>query len=585
MAVSQSQLELDALAAAGLALASAATFAEALQIVASAAARAVHADTVILRAAEGGEDTVQAIAVATQSEALAAELSGVRLELGEVPQHEEAELERLPVGVRRAAERSGASAVVLLPVHDSGKVCGTLELMRPGEPFDDDERRVGRLAAAQASLAIRAFGGPVDDDSGDGETLLAFAGEALAAGADESRTASHLARFAVDGTRAHSALVWRRGDDGELEVVASAGADGDAAACRPTAERVLSGRASVAVEQLDDMTCATVQLGHPPIGALQLLFAPGYELPEQDLAVLSTYGVRGAHALRASIRSRTVALELDRTRALLAVVGQAISQLSLAHTLETAVARVAELFDVDRLAVYLRDGERLYSAAEVGLAGPHARLAERLLELSLVPFRSRGILVIPDVGADPRLAGVSDPAAEAGIEAAVAVPLLVHGEVTGLLGLFPARGQPMSDNESTLLAALAAQLGVAVQNAQLHERTTKLGAERERALDAERAASKQVRALYEISRSFAQSLSLEATLEAVTSTVVDVLDVDAALIRMPDERRDWLLPRALKVAEPRLDDAARAILFRPQPFGAHAIQRLFRLGEAFELDV
>src|SRR5947207_7684639 len=45
----------------------------------------------------------------------------------------------------------------------------------------------------------------------------------------------------------------------------------------------------------------------------------------------------------------------------------------------------------------------------------------------------------------------------------------------------------------------------------------------------------------------------EATLEALTSTIVDVLDVDAALIRMPDERRDWVLPLALKVAEPRLE--------------------------------
>jgi serine phosphatase RsbU (regulator of sigma subunit) len=92
-----------------------------------------------------------------------------------------------------------------------------------------------------------------------------------------------------------------------------------------------------------------------------------------------------------------------------------------------------------------------------------------------------------------------------------------------------------------------------------------------------------VRALYEISRSFAQSLSLEATLEAVTTTIVDVLDVDAALIRMPDERRDWVVPRALKVAEPSLEEAVRPILERPQPFGAHSIQRLFRLAEPFEL--
>ena len=92
--------------------------------------------------------------------------------------------------------------------------------------------------------------------------------------------------------------------------------------------------------------------------------------------------------------------ELDRTRALLGVIGQAIAQLSLAHTLDTAVASVAELLDADRLAVYLREDERLYEAAGVGLAGPHLRLAGRLLELALGPFRSRGVLVVRNVASD-----------------------------------------------------------------------------------------------------------------------------------------------------------------------------------------
>jgi serine phosphatase RsbU (regulator of sigma subunit) len=337
------------------------------------------------------------------------------------------------------------------------------------------------------------------------------------------------------------------------------------------------------VEELEASTSAALQLGQPPVGALQLLFAPGHEPTQDDLATLATFGVRAAHALRASIRSRTVAQELERTRALLAVVGQAIAQLSLAHTLDTAVERIAELLDTDRLAVYLKEGDRLYSAADVGLAGPHERLAERLLELALGPLRSRGVLTVHSVAADPRLAGVADAAAEAGIEAVVAVPLLAHEDVTGLLVVFPARGQRLSENAAALLSALSAQLAVAVQNAQLHERATRLSAERERALDAERAASKQVRALYEISRSFAQSLSLEATLEAVTTTIVDVLDVDAALIRMPDERRDWLMPRALRVAEPRLEEPLRPVLFRPHPFGARAIQRVFRSAEAVQL--
>jgi serine phosphatase RsbU (regulator of sigma subunit) len=583
MAVSPSQRELDALAAAGLALASAGTLVEGLGIVADAAARALHADVVIARAVLGSDDTAEALAVAAGSEALTAELLGSGVPLAELPQHEEVALERAPQTVRRAVERAGATALVLLPVHVNGHLRGSMEVMRAGAAFDETERRLARLAAAQASLAIRAFGGAGDGVAREPDSLLALAGEALAAGADDSRTAGQLTRFAVEGTGAQAALLWHRGDDGALELVASAGAESDAAAARPSAERALDGRTAVTIEQLEGLSSASVQLGQPPIGTLQLLFLRDHEPTEQDLSTLATFGVRAAHALRASSRSRTVALELERTRALLAVVGQAISQLSLAHTLETAVAHVAELLGSDRLAVYLRDGERLYSAADVGLAGPHARLAERLLELALGPFRSRGILVIPNVATDPRLAGVADAAAEAGIEGAVAVPLLVHEEVIGLLGVFPAGRKPLSENESALLAALAAQLAVAVQNAQLHERATRLGAERERALEAERAASKQVRALYEISRSFAQSLSLEATLEALTNTIVDVLDVDAALIRMPDQRRDWLVPRALRVADPRLDDAARSILFRRQPFGEHAIQRLFRLAEPFQL--
>ena len=79
----------------------------------------------------------------------------------------------------------------------------------------------------------------------------------------------------------------------------------------------------------------------------------------------------------------------------------------------------------------------LYAAAGLGLAGPHARLAERLLDLTLGPFRSRGMLVVDDVSADQRLSGVADAAAEAGIEAAIAVPLLARDEVIGLLGVFP----------------------------------------------------------------------------------------------------------------------------------------------------
>jgi len=580
---------LDALAEAGLALGLAGSLSEAMQIVAEAAGRAAGAEVVVVRIADEARRSLNACAVATSSAAVGAELEGSRVPLEDVPEYEVGDLKRLPESVQRAAERVGASSVLLVPVRVDGRVEGSVELMRRGDAFDDAERRLARLAVGQAVLAIRAFARRAENGEIGSEATLTLTGEALAAGADELRTAEEITRFATEASGALAGLLWRRGPEGLLELVASVGAVSTDAALEPAAaaaERGLLGRQAVAVEQMEGLPgaatlSATLQLGQPSIGGLQLLFSPESEPSDIALATLATFGVRAAHALRASLKARTVALELDRTRALLAVVGQAISELSLAHTLETAVARVGELLDADRLAVYLREDDKLYAAAGIGLAGPHVRLATRLLELTLGPYRSRGMLVIHDVASDPRLTGVGDAATETGIEAAIAVPLLAQADVIGLLGVFPAKGRVLTENESALLSALAVQLAVAVQNAQLHERAKQLGEERERALDAERAASKQVRALYEISRSFAQSLSLQATLDAVASTVVDVLGVDVALIRMPDERREWLLPRAMKVAEPRLEEAARTILDRPQAFGAHPVQLLFRDGEPF----
>jgi serine phosphatase RsbU (regulator of sigma subunit) len=147
---------------------------------------------------------------------------------------------------------------------------------------------------------------------------------------------------------------------------------------------------------------------------------------------------------------------------------------------------------------------------------------------------------------------------------AVGVALNVREESIGLLVAYPG-DRDLGETDLALLSSLAAQLAVAVQNAQLHERARTLGETLADVLESERQTSRQVNALYEISRSFAQSLSLDTTLDAVTSTIVEVLQVDAAVIRVPDERGDYFVPRAVHVAESRLAKAVRAILERPQP--------------------
>jgi serine phosphatase RsbU (regulator of sigma subunit)/PAS domain-containing protein len=578
---------LEAFAAAGRAIADGAALNPVLRSVAEAAAQATDA-IALVRVLDRERAELATRAVAGPA-ALVAELEGTRVAAADVTGRPFDDLDSAPATIRQAARRVGARAAYVVPVTVDERVLATVEILA-GSEIGADERVAVSVAAAQVALALRAFG---FDGAAHGfvpaAAALELAGEALVTGGG-GQAAEDVARLAVLATGATAAVIWEwRGDD--LAFAAACGLaepPPDLAEIRALAERALLEPSpeleTAAIELLPGARALTFTLGEPPLGVLQLLFAAGTIPDDAQIGAIGMFAVRSASALRSASQARGLADELERTRALLGVVAQATAELSLSHTLATAVERVAELLGVEQLVVYLRERDRLLPAAGRGLAGPHVRVAERLLELALGPLRTRGVIAVDDVAAEPLLAGVAEAAAEAGIARLVAVPLTTHEETIGLLVLYPSRRRALDESEIALLAPLASQLAVAVQNAQLHEQAKELSEERMAALAAEQQAARRLRALYEISRSFTQSLSLDATLEAVARTAVEILDVDAAVIQMPDERRELLLPRATHVADPSLADAAEVVLARPQPFGAQPIQRLFRSAEAFRLD-
>jgi serine phosphatase RsbU (regulator of sigma subunit) len=578
---------LAALVRAVTAAAGSASASEALLGLAEAAQAVAGAEIALIRADDGSGERLEAVAVAAPR-ALAAELYGTVLSAAELPQAPLDDLAQAPAAVRRIAARSGAKRLLLIPARVEGCVV-SVELFRAGEPFGAEQRLVAELCAAQAALVLRAFRG-----GGDVATLarpaLELAGEALAVALEEEDAAAEVARLAASVAGATAAVLWESSLEG-LVPAASWGVDEavDLGAAREVAERALAEPGPVSAHAaglpLDCAVSTTLSLGRPPLGVLQLFHPAGEEPEAEQLTRLATFGVRAAHALRSGERARLLTFELERTRALLEVIVQATAELSVSHTLETAVERVAGLLGVERVAVYLRgEGEgELEEAASHGLAGPHARVADQLLDIALGPSRARTVLEVPDVGRDPRLAAIAAAARETGIDSALAVPLMARGEVVGLLAAYPASRRPAGEHETALLAALAGQLAVAVQNAQLHEQATRLGEEREAALAAERAAARRIRALYEVSRSFAQSLRLDETLDALARTVVEVLDLDAAVVRMPDERRELLLPRAVHVRDAPFAEPVRVILGQPVAFGQRNVQRLFRERRALRL--
>jgi serine phosphatase RsbU (regulator of sigma subunit) len=541
---------------------------DALEAIAEATAAATTAEVVVVRVLAEGGRWLEARAVSASSTSVAAELQGSR-----VAPFADGD------AVRSTGHRLGFDVALALPITLGGRELGRLELFRHALSFTTEEETIGRLAAEHAAIALAGLGG-----NGKGVSplpareLLRLGGDALATGLDVQRTAEEIARLAAEGSGAEGAVVWRLDDDLQPYVGGTFGKDG-----RNEREVVdaLAARAPFAVTA----SSWVLLLGQPPLGAIQLRFEQPLVPSDEVLDALTTFAARAAHALRSSEQAHRQAVELDRSRALVAVVGQAIAQLSLAHTLETAIERIAELVGAERLAVYLLEPEedRLLEAAGRGLAGPHTRVAERLIELARGPLRGREAMLIDDAMSDLRLASVREQLAETGIEAAVGLPLRVREDLIGLLAVYPTRGRTLTPDELALVTALAAQLAVAVQNARLHEQLKRRDAERRDALEAEQQTSRTLRSLYEISRTFAQSLSLETTLETLVRTFTELLGLDAVGIRMPDERGEALVTQALHVRDERMAEAVRTILLRPQPLSPR-LRSLLVAGRPLLLD-
>jgi serine phosphatase RsbU (regulator of sigma subunit) len=570
---------LDTLAAAGLRAAGERGLDEALQAVADAVSEVTGADVAAIRVVDDdGRLTVRT--VASRSEALAAELAGSAFSPDELPAHA-ASADDLPEAVRRAARRARAVDVLLIPVRADGAPLGSLELLRTARPFEPGETAAARVAASHLGLVLRAFGAGNGAPGARSAENLTLAGEALGAGLEEARGPDEVARIAARASGAQAAQLWQLVEDAGLELLASTG--GTEALEVVRAQPALGHEQEpIRIEAAKGWTVATLTLGHPPLGVLQLVFGPGASPSPGDIDRLATFAVRVAQALRAGARARATSQELERSEALLTVLGQAIAELSLAHTLETAVTSVSELLHADRVAIYLGDGNRLRPEAGSG-SDAELAVAERLLELAFGPLRAQGVLHVADAQADLRLAPVRYAVAEAKIDAALAVPLVAREELVGLLAVYLPRGRGVEQSETALLSAIAAQLAVAAQNAELHERTERQAAELQETVASERKSAKRLRALYEISRSFAQSLSLDATLDSVTTAAVELLDADAAVIRVHDARGDQLVPRAPHIADPRLEPL-RPLLERDQAVDKLPGRRLFRMGKPLVLD-
>jgi signal transduction histidine kinase len=163
-------------------------------------------------------------------------------------------------------------------------------------------------------------------------------------------------------------------------------------------------------------------------------------------------------------------VDLERLRRLQALTDAALSHLELEQLLASLLLRTRELLEVDTCAVLLLDEEsnELVARAAVGIE-------EEVEQGVRIPV-GRGFAGRVAAGRAPVIlddvdyADVLNPILrEKGIKSMLGVPLLVRGEVIGVLHVGSLTGRSFTRDDVELLELVAIRVALAIERARLHE--------------------------------------------------------------------------------------------------------------------
>src|SRR5207302_61720 len=240
--------------------------------------------------------------------------------------------------------------------------------------------------------------------------------------------------------------------------------------------------------------------------------------------------VAGEAALALARTRSTAALDdaLERERFVARISARVRSELDVDKLLRVAVRETGVALGVDRCFIRLGDTEDAipiaaqWHAAGLAPVEPGERLA-----VSNLAVRRRETVAVADVAnadelADRSLGGI-DALFELGSQAVLAVPIVVFGELIGVLALHRVEARAWTPEGTALTEAVAREIGLAIHVARLLR-------ENERRVA-------QQNAFFRIAAMLGQSLSLPATLDALAQVASDAFGGDAAAVLMPRAAR------------------------------------------------
>jgi serine phosphatase RsbU (regulator of sigma subunit) len=446
-------------------------------------------------------------------------------------------------------------------------------------PFDDVDRACIRIATAHAQHVVdRHVSQQQTARAIDAaRSAVRLLGEALVAGVRTERTLRFLPRLFHEMFAGHGVRAWRRDRAEVVTLVAAAGSfEGDAAS-----ESLLGAFDRPLQLELDtrsDPHVASITFdgyGDVRIGVeMQVPSGRSLGVEEQRLAV--DVASRIQEALYSAGQAASQQVQLDRVRALQEIIAASHERLGEQHIVDTILEQVPALYGAHGSAVLIVDDEgALQSRGAIDL--PPALLDALEGTRGWVPEATgddrAAVVAVQRAGSDERIGEQLRTIVTAeglGDHAAAMVPITGREQTLGLVLLTFAGELPeefvdeATAGRAGMLGSFGRQLGTALLNARSFERERAMRAQTQRMLEIERENSRQVRALHEVSRAFANSLSFEETLDAAAEAMADRLDVDAVWIRTLDDRGESMLLRAFHAGYPELAGALERMVAAPE---------------------
>jgi PAS domain S-box-containing protein len=261
------------------------------------------------------------------------------------------------------------------------------------------------------------------------------------------------------------------------------------------------------------------------IGAVILLYDQPRQFSADDLAHGEQAAAQVALALAKSKLFAQVQAHAARLSALHAIDLAITSTLDLNARLDLLLTHTLEQMRGDQVNVFLAQGNQLAIVAQRGARNP-ARVGETNFPIGVGAAgwvaQTGQPLALADVHRDPRWCETETAALE-GIIAYLGAPLLVEGQVIGVLDVSTRVPREFTNEEIDFLMMLAGQAAIAIEHARLFDETHRR--------------ARELAMLYETTRDLAAEHALPALLQTIVERAARLLNARGGGMYICDEEQ------------------------------------------------